>query len=76
MAKTKTEVKNEYNNRKYERVALVVKAGDRQRLKEAAAAAGHGSVNKLIIDSVNAAHPGLLSSLDDESRKKKAKAEG
>ena len=70
MAKTPTERKNEYNNRKYERVTLVVRAGDKDRLKAAADAEGQ-SVNKLIIDSINAQRPGLLSPLDDESKKKK-----
>lgn len=70
MAKTQTERKNEYNSRKYERIALVVKAGDKDRLKAAAEAEGQ-SVNKLIIDSINAQRPGLLSPLDDESKKKK-----
>ena len=70
MARTQTERKNEYNNRRYERVTLMVKAGDRDRLKAAAEAEGQ-SVNKLIIDSINAQRPGLLSPLDDESKKKK-----
>jgi len=70
MARTQTERKNEYNSRKYERITLMVKAGERDRLKAAAAAAGI-STNKLIIDSINAQHPGLLSPLDDESKKKK-----
>lgn len=66
-----TERKNKYNSRKYERIALVIKAGERERIKSAAAAAGI-SVNKLIIDSINAMHHGLLSPLDNESRRKKA----
>lgn len=70
MARTQTERKNEYNNRRYERITLMVKSGDRERLKAAAEAEGQ-SVNKLIIDSINAQRPGLLSPLDDESRKKK-----
>ena len=70
MARTQTERKNEYNSRKYERVTLMVKAGDRERLKAAAEAEGQ-SVNKLIIDSINAQKPGLLSPLDDDSKKKK-----
>ena len=71
MPRTQTARKNEWNSQKYERVALVVKAGDRERLKAAAKEEGHGSVNKLIIDSINAQHPGLLSPLDDTSRQKK-----
>jgi hypothetical protein len=70
MAKTQTERKNNWNNHRYERVALVVKAGERERLK-AAANADSISVNKLIIDSINAQRPGLLSPLDDISRQKK-----
>lgn len=70
MARTRTERKNEYNNRRYERITVMVKAGDRERLKAAAEAEGQ-SVNKLIIDSINAQRPGLLSPLDDDSKKKK-----
>ena len=65
----RTERKNEWNSRNYERVTLMVKAGDRERLK-AAAAAENTSVNRLVIDSVNAQHPGLLSPLDDTSKQK------
>jgi len=72
MARTQTERKNEYNSRKYERITLMVKAGDREKLKAAAEAEGI-SVNKLIIDSINEQHPGLLIPLDDESKKKKAR---
>ena len=67
---TKTETKNEWNSRNYERVVLVVKTGDRAKLRAAAEAEGI-SVNRLILDSVNAQRPGLLSPLDDTSRQKK-----
>ena len=67
MVLKRTARKNEWNSRKYERVTLMVKAGDRGKLKAAAAAAGI-SVNRLVIDSINARHPGLLSPLDDTSK--------
>ena len=66
----KTERKNQWNRLNYERVSLMVKAGDRERLKAAAAADGI-SVNRLVIDSINAQRPGLLSPLDDTSKQKK-----
>lgn len=70
MARTQTERKNNYNSRKYERIVLVVKTGDKDKLKWAADEAGV-SINKFVMDSINAQHPGLLIPLDDESRKKK-----
>ena len=69
-ARTKTERKNEWNSQNYERVTLMVKTGDRDKLK-AAAEAEKVSVNRFIIESVNAQHPGLLSPLDDTSKQKK-----
>ena len=70
MARTQTERKNEWNSQKYDRIAVTVKAGDREKLRAAAEAEGV-SANKFIIDSINAQHPGLLFPLDDTSRHKK-----
>lgn len=70
MARTPTERKNEWNNQKYDRVTLIVKSGEREKLKAAAAAAGK-KTNRFLIESINTAHPGLLTPLDDTSREKK-----
>ena len=60
MARTQTERKNEWNTKKYERITLVVKAGEREILRQRAEAEGI-SANRLIIESINARYPGLLS---------------
>ena len=70
MVKTRAEVKNKWNTAKYERINFVLKAGDKARLK-AVADRENVSVNRYIIDSINAREPGLLSPLDDKSRQKK-----
>ena len=70
MARTQTERKNEWNSRNYERITVMVKAGDREKLQAAAKAEGL-SVNRLILESINAQRPGLLSPLDDTSKQKK-----
>ena len=38
MARTQTERKNEWNSQKYDRIAVTVKAGDREKLRAAAEA--------------------------------------
>lgn len=70
MARTQTERKNEWNAKNYDRVALVLKAGEREILKDAARAEGK-KVNRFIIEAINTAHPGLLTLLDDTSKEKK-----
>ena len=70
MARTPTERKNEWNAKVYDRVTLIVKAGEKERIQKAAADAGM-KMNRFILESINAAHPGLLSILDDTSRQKK-----
>ena len=60
MARTQTERKNDWNKKVYDRVSLVVKAGDRAK-----------QVNRFILEAINAAHPGLISILDDTSKQKK-----
>ena len=67
---TKTERKNDWNTKNYDRVAVVVKAGDRAKLQAAAAAEGK-SVNRIIWEAIDAARPGLLEPLDDTSKQKK-----
>ena len=72
MSKTSSAVKNAWMADNYDRVSIMIKKGERERLKSAAAAAGV-SVSRYVIDAVNA-HAGepLLSVLDDESKKKKS----
>lgn len=70
MARTQTERKNDWNKKVYDRVSLVVKAGDRAKLAAAAEAEGK-KVNRFILEAINAAHPGLISILDDTSKQKK-----
>lgn len=68
MAKTSELSKNAWNARNYDQVLISVKKGEKIKLKEAAAAAGE-SVSRFIVESVNIRCPGLLTVLDDESKK-------
>ena len=70
MARTQTERKNEWNAKVYDRITVMVKAGEREILK-AAAEKEKKTVNRFILESINTAHPGLLSLLDDTSKMKK-----
>ena len=72
MSKTSSAVKNAWMAENYDRVSIMIKKGERERLKSAAAIAGV-SVSRYVIEAVNA-HAGetLLSVLDDESKKKKS----
>ena len=68
--KTSATAKNKWTRENYDRLNFVVKKGDREKLKAAADAEGV-SVGRFIVDSVNARIPGLLTPLDDTSKKKK-----
>ena len=48
MGKTSAAVKNRYNSKAYDRIAVIVPKGDKDRLKEHAAKYGYKSVNDLI----------------------------
>ena len=74
MARTQTERKNEWNAKVYDRITVMVKAGEREILK-AAAEKEKKTVNRFILESINAVHPGLLSLLDDTSKQKKTAAD-
>jgi hypothetical protein len=63
--------KNQWNSQRYDRITLIVKTGDRDKLKAAAKAEGHDSVNRLVIGCINEKYPGLISLLDDTSKQKK-----
>lgn len=70
MGKTSYEAQNAWKARNYDRITIMVKKGEKDKLSAAASVAGV-SMSRFIIDSVNAATPGLLSVLDDESKRKK-----
>ena len=70
MAKTSDTVKNAWNARNYDQILISVRKGDKDKLKAAAAADGV-SVSRFIVDSVNLRTGGLLSVLDDKSKKRK-----
>ena len=51
----RTEANKNYNNKAYERINLVVKKGNRERIREAATAAGlsvNGYINNLLYESI------------------------
>ena len=71
MSKTSSAVKNAWMAENYERVTIMIKKGEKERLKEAAKASGF-SVSRYVIESVNAyAGEQILSLLDDTSKQKK-----
>lgn len=70
-AKTSAAAKNEWNEKAYDRVIVMVKAGEKEKL-DAAAKAKRQSINRFILESINTAHPGLLTLLDNTSKQKKA----
>lgn len=74
MAKTSFAAQNAWKARNYDRVTIMVKKCEKETLSTAAAAAGV-SMSRFIIDSINARSPGLLSVLDDESKKRKLAGE-
>ena len=74
MSKTETARKNEWNGKKYDRINFIVKQGDKEKIKSAAAIEMK-SINKFILDAINATHPDLLNPMDDDSKKKKPDSE-
>lgn len=74
MAKAATTCKNNWNAKNYDRLQLMLKAGEGAKLKAAAAEDGI-SVNKLVLRIINGDRPpmpGLLTVLNDAPRRKKA----
>lgn len=58
MGKTSSAVKNKYNSKAYDRIALSVKKGQRDIIRQYAESKGlslNGYINKLISDDMNAA---------------------
>ena len=72
MGKNTAASQNAWKARAYDRVTFLIRKGEKERLK--AAAAGQ-TVNSFIIESLNQRIPGLLSPLDDQSKKKKPRPE-
>jgi len=71
MSKTSSTVKNAWMAENYDRVTIMIKKGEKERLKEAATASGF-SVSRYVIEAVNRyADKELLSVLDDTSKQKK-----
>lgn len=69
--KKRTEaLKTRWKKEHYARVLVLIKLEDRPALLEAAKEEGV-TVSRFFVESVNAAHPGLLTPLDDQSKKKK-----
>lgn len=62
---------NKYQSKAYDRIILLIKKGDKNLIKAKADEQGI-SMNKLIFDAVDRCYPGMLSPLDDTSKKKKA----
>ena len=72
MAKTSSAVKNKWMQENYDRVNIMVKKGEKDILKAAAAARGE-SVSRYVIDMINRGEGrALLTVLDDDSKRKKA----
>lgn len=53
MSKTSAEVKNRYNKKKYDRINLIVKKGEKERIQQEAKTKGYTSVNSYIIDALS-----------------------
>lgn len=72
MAKTSSAVKNKWMQENYDRVNIMVKKGEKDILKAAAAARGE-SVSRYVIGMINRGEGrALLTVLDDDSKRKKA----
>lgn len=52
-AKTRAEVKNRWNSKAYDRIVIVVKAGEKERMKSIASADGK-SLNRWITEKIGA----------------------
>jgi len=73
--KRRTEsLKAKWKKEHYDAITILVQKGERSILSRAAKEAD-SSVSRFIVDSVNVAHPGLLTPLDDQSKKKKPEEE-
>lgn len=71
MGKTSVERKNAWNQENYDRITIMIKKGEKERLKEAATDSGF-SVSRYVIEAINSyAGKPMLSVLDDTSKQKK-----
>lgn len=73
--KQRTEsLKAKWKKEHYDAITILVQKGERSTLAKAAKEAD-SSISRFIVDSVDIAHPGLLTPLDDQSKKKKPEEE-
>lgn len=71
MGNTSSAAKNQWNEKNYDRVTFMVKAGEKQILKDAASAAGK-SLSRFIVDAINQSEGrSLVTVLDDDSKRRK-----
>ena len=63
MSKTSSAVKNRWTKNHYDRIPVLVKTGDKDKLQQVADQEGV-TISRLFVDSVNLRFPGLISTLD------------
>lgn len=54
MSRTSSDVKNRYNKKNYDRINLVLKKGEKERIQQKSEALGYPSVNSFIIAALSA----------------------
>lgn len=54
MSRTSSDVKNRYNKKTYDRINLVLKKGEKERIQQQAEARGYPSVNSYIVAALSA----------------------
>lgn len=52
MSKTSSKVKNDWNKKNYDRITIIVKKGDKEKIQKATFEKGYNSVNELIKDRI------------------------
>ncbi len=53
MSKTSATVKNRYNKKNYDRISLILKKGEKERIQQQAKAKGYESVNSYIVAALS-----------------------
>lgn len=53
MGKTSSTVKNRYNQKAYDRLSVVLRKGEKEKLKKKAEHLGYTSINSFIIAAIN-----------------------
>lgn len=54
MSKTSADVKNRYNKKNYDRISLVLKKGEKERIQQKSEALGYPSVNSFVVAALAA----------------------